>query len=47
MILKLMTGNAGGDYGKSLRQRSWAALAILAIGLVGPRQQTGACFEKQ
>ena len=35
MILKRMTQNAGGDYCKSLRQRSWAALAILAIGLTG------------
>ena len=35
MILKRMTQNAGGDYSKSLRQRSWAALAILAIGLAG------------
>lgn len=35
MILKRMTQNAGGDYSKSLRQRSWAALAILAIGLTG------------
>lgn len=34
MILKMMT-NHSGDYGKNLRQRSWAALAILAIGLVG------------
>lgn len=35
MILKRMTQNAGGDYSKSLRQRSWAALAILTIGLAG------------
>lgn len=35
MILKRMTQNAGGDYCKSLRQRSWAALAILVIGLAG------------
>lgn len=35
MILKRMTKNAGEDYSKSLRQRSWAALAILAIGLTG------------
>ena len=35
MILKRMTQNAGEDYSKSLRQRSWAALAILAIGLTG------------
>ena len=35
MILKRMTQNAGGDYSKSLRQRSWAALAIMAIGLAG------------
>lgn len=35
MILKRMTQNAGEDYSKSLRQRSWAALAILDIGLTG------------
>lgn len=35
MILKRMTQNAVEDYSKSLRQRSWASLAILAIGLVG------------
>mgnify|MGYP003167819398 CR=1 FL=1 len=34
MILKMMT-NYAGDYGKNLRQRRWAFLAILAIGLVG------------
>lgn len=34
MILKKMT-NHSGDYGKNLRQRRWAFLAILAIGLVG------------
>ena len=34
MILKMMTNHAG-DYGKNLRQRRWAFLAILAIGLVG------------
>lgn len=34
MILKRMT-NHSGDYGKNLRQRRWAFLAILAIGLVG------------
>ena len=34
MILKMMTSHAG-DYGKNLRQRRWAILAILAIGLVG------------
>ena len=34
MILKMMT-NHSGDYGKNLRQRRWAFLAILAIGLVG------------
>lgn len=34
MLLKaLLTG--GGDYGKSLLQRRWAALALLAVGLVG------------
>lgn len=35
MILKQMQGNTGRDYGKALRQRSWVALAILAIGLAG------------
>lgn len=35
MILKWMTQNAGGNYSKSLRQRSWEALAIMAIGLTG------------
>ena len=28
-----MTG--GGDYGKSLKQRRWAAIAMLIVGLVG------------
>ena len=35
MILRMMKGDTSGDYGKSLRQRSWAAAAILAIGLAG------------
>ena len=34
MILKMMT-NYAGDYGKNLRQRRWAFLAILAIGPTG------------
>ena len=35
MILRMMKRDTSGDYGKSLRQRSWAAAAILAIGLAG------------
>ncbi len=33
LIKAMLTG--GGDYEKSLRQRRWAAVALLAIGLVG------------
>ena len=33
LIKQLLTGN--GDYGKSLKQRRWAAIAMLCIGLVG------------
>ena len=33
LIKQLLTGN--GDYGKSLKQRRWAAIALLAVGLVG------------
>ena len=34
MLVKQLLTN-GGDYGKSLRQRRWAAIALLAVGLVG------------
>ena len=34
MLVKQLLTN-GGDYGKSLRQRRWAAIALLCIGLVG------------
>lgn len=34
MLIKQLLTN-GGDYGKSLRQRRWAAIALLAVGLVG------------
>lgn len=33
LIKAMLTG--GGDYEKSLRQRRWAAIAMLCIGLVG------------
>lgn len=33
LIKAMLTG--GGDYGKSLRQRRWAAIGMLCIGLVG------------
>ena len=33
LIKQLLTG--GGDYSKSLRQRRWAAIGMLIIGLVG------------
>lgn len=33
LVKQLLTG--GGDYGKSLKQRRWAAIALLAVGLVG------------
>lgn len=34
MLVKQLLTN-GGDYEKSLRQRRWAAIALLAVGLVG------------
>lgn len=33
LIKQLLTG--GGDYGRSLKQRRWAAIGLLCIGLVG------------
>lgn len=33
LVKQLLTG--GGDYGKSLKQRRWAAIGMLCIGLVG------------
>ena len=33
LVKQLLTG--GGDYGKSLKQRRWAAIGLLCIGLVG------------
>lgn len=33
LIKAMLTG--GGDYGKSLKQRRWAAVGMLCIGLVG------------
>ena len=33
LIKAMLTG--GGDYGKSLKQRRWAAIALLCVGLVG------------
>ena len=33
LIKQLLTG--GGDYKRSLRQRRWAAVGLLAVGLVG------------
>ena len=33
LVKQLLTG--GGDYEKSLRQRRWAAIAMLCIGLMG------------
>ena len=33
LVKQLLTG--GGDYKKSLRQRRWAAIGMLCIGLVG------------
>lgn len=33
LVKQLLTG--GGDYSRSLKQRRWAALALLAVGLVG------------
>ena len=33
LIKAMLTG--GGDYNKSLRQRRWAAIGMLCIGLVG------------
>lgn len=33
LVKKMMTG--GGDYEKSLKQRRWAAIGLLAVGLVG------------
>lgn len=34
MLVKQLLTN-GGDYEKSLRQRRWAAIALLSVGLVG------------
>lgn len=34
MLVKQLLTN-GGDYGKSLKQRRWAAIGMLCIGLVG------------
>ena len=34
MLVKMML-TGGGDYKKSLRQRRWAAIGMLCIGLVG------------
>lgn len=34
MLVKMMLTN-GGDYEKSLKQRRWAAIGMLAVGLVG------------
>ena len=33
LIKQLLTGN--GDYGKSLKQRRWAAIGMLCVGMVG------------
>lgn len=33
LVKQLLTG--GGDYQKSLKQRRWAAIGLLAVGLVG------------
>ena len=33
LVKQLLTG--GGDYKKSLKQRRWAAIGMLCIGLVG------------
>ena len=33
LVKQLLTG--GGDYKKSLKQRRWAAIGMLVIGLVG------------